>query len=169
MARSRATAIAVESGPALLAAAHDEDAVGAAPGGQTLGLGLELSRIGRGVEPARASKVDPALVGVDAERDAARGRQQLERQLPDEPEPDDADDVTRGRPRSSRTPCSAIEAIVAYAASSGATPSGTRATRLRGTATTSACDATPAPAQATRSPGAAGAPSQLSTTIPDSE
>ena len=69
-----------------------------------------------------------------------------------------------------RTPCSAIAPTVAYAASSSATPSGTGAARLRGTATISAWFAQPPPPQATRSPGARpSTPAPTSSTTPADE
>jgi len=53
-----------------------------------------------------------------------------------------------------RTPCNAIDPRVANAASSSGTPSGTGTVSWRGTLIHSACDACPAPAQATAVPGA---------------
>ncbi len=53
-----------------------------------------------------------------------------------------------------RTPCIAIAPSVANAASSKLTPSGILTARFFGMAITSACEAYPAPAHATRSPGA---------------
>ncbi len=54
----------------------------------------------------------------------------------------------------SRTPCNAIAPSVPNAAASKSTSSGTRTHKFCGTDKTSACEANPAPAQATRSPAA---------------
>ena len=101
-----------------------------------------------------ACELDGRVVEVDADDAAARRLQEARRELPDEPEPDDADPLADARASPWRTPCSAIAPTVAYAASSKATPPATGATRFCGTATISAWFAQPPPPHATRSPGA---------------
>ena len=65
-------------------------------------------------------------------------------------------------------PCVAMEPRVVKAASFIPTPSGTLATRFRGTATYSAWQANPSPAQATRSPAAMSVTFEpILTTVPE--
>ncbi len=88
---------------------------------------------------------------VDADDPHARSDQQLDDQLTDQAEADDARGISE-LDLARRTPCMAMDATVANAACSGWTPSGTATHRLTGTQLNSAWSACSLPAHATSWP-----------------